>query len=168
MTDFQNLIIEPLNPTHDRTGFQCGVEALDRYLKKQAKQDIKRRISRVFVATKPDKPKVVIGYYTLSTLSIELNQLPEKLARKLPKHPVPAALIGRLAIRNYAQGQGVGKLLLADAIKRTLAVSDQIAIYTMVVDAINDNAIGFYEQFGFTRLSDDSPRLFLPLKSINL
>ena len=166
MTDFQNLIIEPFNPTHDRTGFLCGVEALDRYLKKQAKQDIKRRISRIFVATKPDKPKVVIGYYTLSTLSIELNQLPEKLARKLPKHPVPAALIGRLAIRNYAQGQGVGKLLLADAIKRTLAVSDQIAIYTMVVDAINDNTIGFYEQFGFTRLSDDSPKLFLPLKSI--
>jgi ribosomal protein S18 acetylase RimI-like enzyme len=168
MTDFQNLVIEPLDLTYDRSGFRCGVEALDRYLKKQAKQDIKRRISRVFVATKPDNPKVVIGYYTLSTLSIELNQLPEKLARKLPKHPVPAALIGRLAISNAAQGQGVGKLLLADAIKRTLAVSDQIAIYTMVVDAINDSAIEFYEQFGFTRLSDDSPRLFLPLKSINL
>ncbi len=168
MTDFQNLVIEPLNPTHDRTDFQCGVEALDRYLKKQAKQDIKRRISRVFVATKPDNPKVVIGYYTLSTLSIELNQLPEKLARKLPKHPVPAALIGRLAVSNAAQGQGIGKLLLADAIERTLAVSDQIAIYAMVVDAISDNAKEFYEQFGFTRLSDDSPRLFLPLKSINL
>jgi ribosomal protein S18 acetylase RimI-like enzyme len=143
MTDFQNLVIEPLNRTHDRTGFQCGVEALDRYLKKQAKQDVKRRISRVFVATKPDNPEAVIGYYTLSTLSIELNQLPEKLARKLPKHPVPAALIGRLAVSKAAQGQRVGKMLLADAIKRTLAVSDQIAIYTMVVDAINDNAIGF-------------------------
>jgi ribosomal protein S18 acetylase RimI-like enzyme len=168
MTDFQNLVIEPLNPTHDRTGFQCGIEALDRYLKKQAKQDIKRRISRVFVASKPDNPKTAIGYYTLSTLSIELNQLPEKLARKLPKHPVPAALIGRLAVSNAAQGQGVGKMLLADAIKRTLAVSDQIAIYAMVVDAINDNARGFYEQFGFTRLSDDSPRLFLPLKSFDI
>lgn len=168
MTDFQNLVIEPLNPTHDRTGFQCGIEALDRYLKKQAKQDIKRRISRVFVASKPDNPKTVIGYYTLSTLSIELNQLPEKLARKLPRHPVPAALIGRLAVSNAAQGQGVGKMLLADAIKRTLAVSDQIAIYAMVVDAINDNARGFYEQFGFTRLSDDSPRLFVPLKSFDI
>jgi ribosomal protein S18 acetylase RimI-like enzyme len=168
MTDFQNLVIEPLNHTHDRAGFRCGVEALDRYLKKQAKQDIKRRISRVFVAIKPENPKVVIGYYTLSTLSIELNHLPEKLARKLPKHPVPAALIGRLAVSKAAQGQGVGKLLLANAIKRTLAVSDQIAIYAMVVDAINDHATGFYEQFGFTRLSDDSPRLFLPLKSINL
>ena len=145
-----------------------GVEALDRYLKKQAKQDIKRRISRVFVATMPDNPKAVMGYYTLSTLSIELNQLPKKLARKLPKHPVPAALIGRLATCNVAQGQGVGKLLLADAIKRTLAVSDQIAIYAMVVDAINDNAKGFCEQFGFTRLSDDRTRLFLPLKSVSL
>jgi len=168
MTDFQNLVIEPLNRTHDRTGFQCGVEALDRYLKKQAKQDVKRRISRVFVATKPDNPEAVIGYYTLSTLSIELNQLPEKQARKLPKHPVPAALIGRLAVSKAAQGQEVGKMLLADAIKRTLAVSDQIAIYTMVVDAINDKAIGFYEQFGFNHLVDDSPRLFLPLKSIHL
>ena len=81
---------------------------------------------------------------------------------------MPAALIGRLAVSNVAQGQGVGKMLLTDAIKRTLAVSDQIAIYAMVVDAINDNAKRFYEQFGFTGLSDDSPRLFLPLKSINL
>ena len=168
MTDFQNLIIAPLNPAHDRSGFQCGVEALDRYLKIQAGQDIKRRISRVFVATQPDNPRAAIGYYTLSTLSIELNQLPEKLAQTLPKHPVPAALIGRLAVSDIAQGQGVGKMLLTDAIKRTLAVSDQIAIYAMVVDAINENAKKFYEQFGFIRLSDDSPRLFLPLKSINL
>ena len=168
MIELQNLVIEPLNPTHDRTGFQCGVEALDRYLKKQAKQDIKRRISRVFVATESDNPKAVIGYYTLSTLSIELNQLPEKIARKLPKHPVPAALIDRPATCNVARGQGVGKLLLADAVKRTLAVSDQIAIYAMVVDAIDDNAKGFYEQFGFSRLSDDSSRLFLPLISVRL
>lgn len=166
MTDFQNLVIEPLNPAHDRTGFQCGVETLDRYLKKQARQDIKRRISRVFVAIKPNNPNTVIGYYTLSTLSIELKQLPEKLMRKLPKYPVPAALIGRLAVSKTDQGQGIGKMLLADAIKRTLAVSDQIAIYAMVVDAINTTAKEFYEQFGFTRLSDDSPRLFLPLKSI--
>ena len=168
MTDSQNLVIAPLNPTHDRTGFECGVDALDRYLKRQAKQDSKRRIARVFVATKPGNPSSVIGYYTLSTLSIELNQLPEKLARKLPEHPVPAALIGRLAVSDAAQGQGVGKMLLADAIKRTLVVSDQIAIYAIVVDAINENTKGFYEQFGFIPISDDSPRLFLPLKSINL
>jgi len=166
MTDFQNLVIEPLNTTHDRADFHCDVEALDRYIHKQAGQDIKRRISRIFVATLPDNPKKVVGYYSLSTLSIELNQLPEKLARKLPKHPVPAALIGRLAVSKTAQGHGIGKMLLADAIKRTLSVSVQIAIYAMVVDAIDDKAKDFYKQFGFTRLSDDSPRLFLPLKSI--
>lgn len=165
MMNLQNLLIVPLDAAHKRGGFHCNVEALDQYLHKQAGQDIRRRISRIFVAVLPDNPKEVMGYYTLSSLSIRLEQLPQKLARKLPKHPVPAALIGRLAVTHNAQACGIGKMLLVDAIKRTLSVSDQIAIYAMVVDAINDNAKGFYEQFGFMRLSDNSSRLFLPLKS---
>ena len=166
MSDFYNLIIEPLNTTHDRPGFCCGVETLDRYLQKQAKQDIKRHISRVFIAAETDRPKKVIGYYTLSSLSIELNQLPENLSRKLPKHPIPAVLIGRLAVSQSARGKGVGKMLLADVVKRVLAVSDEIAIYAMVVDAINSDAQHFYERFGFIPLSDDSHRLFLAMQSI--
>ncbi len=166
MTDLQNLVIVPLDEAHNRAGFHCNVEAFDEYIHKQAGQDIRRRISRIFVAVLPDKPKDMIGYYTLSSLSIGLEQLPQEMARKLPKHPVPAALIGRLAVNHNSQGCGIGKMLLVDAIHRTLSVSDQIAIYAMVVDAINDNAKGFYEQFGFVRLSDNSPRLFLPLKSI--
>ena len=166
MTDFHALVIEPLSASHNRSEFHCGVEELDRYITKQAGQDIKRRISRVFVATAQDMPAKVIGYYSLSTLSIELTQLPETLARKLPKHPIPAALIGRLAVSKVAQGYGIGKMLLVDAIKRTLSVSDQIAIYAMIVDSINEKATAFYERFAFIRLSDDSPRLFLPLKSI--
>ena len=166
MTDFHNLVIEPLNTSHDRPNFHCGVDALDRYLKKQAKQDIKRSISRVFIATTPDNPKKVIGYYTLSSLSIELNQLPEKLSRKLPKHQVIAALIGRLGVSQIAQGKGVGRMLLADAIKRTLAISDEIAIYAIVVDAISSDTRLFYERFGFNRLSDEINRLFLTLQSI--
>lgn len=165
MTNFRDLIIAPLNTVHDRAGFHCNVEALDHYIHKQAGQDIRRRISRIFVAEQPDNPKEVMGYYSLSTLSIELSQLPEKLARELPGHPIPAALIGRLAVSKNAQGYGLGKMLLVDAIKRTLSISSQIAVYAMVVDAINDNAKGFYEQFGFARLSDSSSRLFLPLKS---
>jgi len=165
MTNYQNLVIEPLNAAHDRAGFHCDVESLDYYIHKQAGQDIRRRISRVFVALVPDRPKTVVGYYSLSTLSIELSQLSENLAQKLPRHSIPAALIGRLAVSKNARGYEVGKMLLTDAIKRTLSVSDQIAIYAMVVDAISDNARDFYEQFGFTRLSDDSSRLFLPLKS---
>lgn len=166
MTNYQNLVIAPLNAVHDRAGFNCNIEALDKYIHKQAGQDIKRRISRIFVASLPDSPKVIEGYYSLSTLSIKLSQLPEKLARKLPKHPVPAALIGRLAVSKNAQGYGIGKMLLADAIKRTLSVSDQIAIYAMIVDAIDNNSKGFYERFGFASLSDNSSKLFLPLKSL--
>ncbi len=166
MRDFQDLVIAPLTKAHDRADFHCGVEPLDLYIQKQAGQDIRRRISRVFVATLRDGSKKVLGYYSLSSLAVDLSQLPNKFARKLPKHPIPAALIGRLAVNKAAQGNGVGKMLPADAIKRTLSVSENIAIYALVVDAINDNAKRFYEQFGFTRLSDDSLRLFLPLKSI--
>ncbi len=166
MNDFHNLIIEPLNKTHNRPVFQCGVSALDRYLKKQATQDIKRRISRVYVATEPVDPKIIIGYYTLSSLSLELEQIPEVFSKKLPKHQVPAALIARLAVNQTAQGNGVGKMLLTDAIKRILVVSDEIAIYALVVDAINKKAQYFYEQFGFTSLCNKSFRLFLPLQTL--
>lgn len=165
MTASKDLVILPLGQTHDRAEFRCGIEALDRYLVKQAGQDVNRRISRVFVATTPANPKTVIGYYALSALAIDLNQLPVAMAGKLPRHPIPAALIGRLAVRQNVQGHGIGRLLLADAIKRTLAVADQIAFYAMVVDALNDKSISFYEKYGFIRLCADRPRLFLPLKS---
>lgn len=140
--------------------------SLDEYLKKQAWQDVKRRMNRVFAATQPDAPGKVVAYYTLSSLSIELNQLPTDLARKLPRYPIPAALIGRLAVSSEAQRQGIGKLLLVNAIKRTLAVSENMGIYAMVVDAIDERAEHFYRHFGFTRLSTEQCRLFLPLKSI--
>lgn len=164
MSSCYNLTIEPLKSAHGREGFSCGIDVLDRYLKQQAKQDIKRNISRVYVAVTPDNTEKVVGYYSLSSLSIEVSHLPFHISKKLPKHHIPAALIGRLAVCQTAQGNGVGKMLLADAVKRTLAVSSEIAIYAIVVDAINDNARRFYEQFGFEALCDESLRMFLPLK----
>jgi len=165
MSSESELVIEPLNQNHNRAAFNCGIESLDRYLTRQASQDIKRRISRVFVACGLQDETRVLGYYTLSTLSIDLSFLPEKVANKLPRHPIPAALIGRLAIDISAQGKGIGKMLLSNAIKRTLSVSDDIAIYAMVVDAINQEAESFYKRYGFSRLAHNGSRLFLPLKS---
>ena len=168
MKDLEKLVIEPLRSNHNRQHFSCGVESLDGYLKKQAKQDIKRRIARVFIATKAgDSSNTILGFYTLSTVAIELTQLPDELACKLPRHPIPAALIGRLATSVSARGKGIGKMLLMDAIKRTLTVSEDIAIYAMVVDAIDEQAERFYEQYGFSRLAVDGRRLFLPLKSFS-
>lgn len=166
MSNLATLVISPLSSDHDRLGFDCGDAPLNNYIQKLARQDVKRRISRVFVATTTQEPKNILGYYTLSSLSIELSHLPSKLADKLPKHPVPAALIGRLAVHKRWQQKGIGKMLLVDAIKRTLSISEEIAIYAVVVDAIDENAKTFYEQFGFNQLNSWDMRLFLPLKSI--
>jgi GNAT superfamily N-acetyltransferase len=165
MSKQSNLIIEPLRKNHNRVAFSCGTDELDNYFRRQASQDTKRRIARIFVVRSESDDEAVLGFYALSALSIDLSGLPSDLAKKLPKHPIPAALIGRLAVSSESQSTGIGKILLADAIQRTLAVSDEIAVYAMVVDTLNSEAEGFYMSFGFTKLSSDTNRLFLPLKS---
>ena len=116
------LVIEPLGKRHDRSAYSCGVAVLDRYLKQQAGQDVRRRVARVFVCT-ADGSNIVLGFYTLSALSLDLSSLPESLARKLPRHPIPAALIGRLAVDRSSLERGLGRMLLADAVKRTVHAS---------------------------------------------
>lgn len=109
-----------------------------------------------------------MGYYTLSILSINLSLLHQSIAGKLPRHPIPAALLGRLAVDQAAQKCGVGRMLLVDAIKPTMAISSEIAIYAIVVDAIDKQVQCCYKKFGFSLLSSKNSRLFLPLKSIDL
>ena len=120
------------------------------------------------VALQPGAADTVLGFYTLSALSIDLSSLPEELSRKLPRHPVPCALIGRLAVDQSVRGHGLGRMLLVDAIKRTIAASDIMAIHAVIVDAKNNAAKQFYEGFGFAPMQDNPMRLFLPLGSIHL
>ena len=167
MTDLDALVIEPLGKRHDRAAFSCGLPELDRYLARQAGQDVRRRIARVFVCT-AEGTDTVLGFYTLSALAIDLSSLPEELSRKLPRHPVPCALIGRLAIDQSVRRHGLGRMLLVDAIKRTMRASDIMAIYAVIVDAKNNATKQFYEGFGFASMQDDSMRFFLPLGSIHL
>jgi hypothetical protein len=87
MTGKPRLVIEPLHPTHDRVGFVCGVPALDRYLQRQAGQDVKRRFSRVFICVEQETPQNILGFYTLSALSIETPTLPLEIARRFPIGP---------------------------------------------------------------------------------
>lgn len=162
MTGSDALIIESLGRRHDRAAFSCGLPELDRYLARQAGQDVRRRIARVFVCT-AGETDAVLGFYTLSALSIDLTSLPDELSRKLPRHPVPCALIGRLAVDRSAHGRGLGRMLLADAVKRTVAAGQTVAMHALIVDAANDDAKRFYERFGFAPLTDDPMRLFLPL-----
>jgi GNAT superfamily N-acetyltransferase len=150
---------QPLSGKHDRTTFGCGVSALDTWFHTQASQDVRRNIARVFVAI---DEYGIVGFYSLSMFTLALDELPPDLARKLPKYKaLPAALIGRLARHVRARGQGVGELLLADALTRVLGAAESVAAYAIVVDAKDDAAIAFYRTFGFVQFPATPNRLFL-------
>lgn len=156
--------IEPLNAHHERNDFECGSEPLNRYFKTQASQDVRKRVAACFVAIDLET-NTIAGYYTLSSTSISVNDLPETLSRKLPRYPmIPAVLMGRLAVANNKRGLGLGSVLLANALKR--AADAEIAAYALVVDSKDQSATAFYEHQGFIRLGESELKLFLPLGSI--
>lgn len=158
--------IESLDNKHNKSEFKCGVDALDQYLKTQAGQDIKKNIAITHVLTAKNSKKV-LGFYTLSSIGIFPGELPANVVKRLPRYPVlPGVLIGRLAVDEQCQGQGLGQYLLIDSFKRSLTVSAQIGIVAVIVDAKNENAIAFYRQYGFISLPTNSHRLFLPLSTI--
>lgn len=154
------IVIEPLGKHHDRARFSCGEPDLDGWFRLRASQDEKRNVARVFVAVTADLG--VIGFYSLSSLSLSLESLPDEVAHKLPRYnAIPAALIGRLARDERVRGQGVGELLLADAIQRILEAGRSIAVFAIVVDAKNEHAVEFYRAFGFRVFPLQPRRLFL-------
>ena len=161
-----DLKIEPLGSHHDRAGFTCGVESLDRYLKTQAGQDVKRMASGVFVLAGLDEPAAILGYYTLCATSLAPGEVPLPARKFVPRYPLVAAtLIGRLAIAQGRQGEGLGTLLLADALRRAYASAAIVGSSMVVVDAMSEQAAAFYEATGFIRLPD-SLRLVLPTATI--
>ena len=163
-TDFR---FERLDRRHPRKEFSCGVEALDRYFHRQAGQDQRRRIAVPYVLVDA-ATEAIAGYYTLSALSILPANLPGDLVVKLPHYSAfPAILIGRLAIDSRFRGQGLGELLLLDALHRSLEISARVGALAVVVDAKDDAARGFYERYDFQRFVDHPYRLFLPVATIS-
>jgi ribosomal protein S18 acetylase RimI-like enzyme len=162
-----NQISEPLNPKHRKSEFTCGHNLLDTYLHKQANQDIKRKLAACFVL-KDKETNLVKGYYTLSNHSIPQEIVPDIIRKKLPDSytSIPAILLGRLAIDNRFQKLGLGKLLLVDALKRSYDISKTIGAFAVIVDPIDQNAVGFYEKYAFIKLPD-SKKMFLSMKTIS-
>lgn len=158
-----NLKITTLNAVHQRKPFDCGDASLNSYLHQYARQNVKHRINKVFVATDAAFPQTILGYYTLSAGSIRVDDLPPEQKRRLPNYPVPVALLGRLAVDKHHQGQRLGTILLADAIQRVGQASEVMAVYAVVVDALNPSATEFYQQFGFIAFPGQPLKLFLPL-----
>ena len=158
--------IEPLGKQHDRSGFQCGTEALDRYLKQQARQDAEKYVAAPFVLLAPPAPGV-LGYYTLSAAMVDVSDIAPDLAKSLPRFPqLPVTLIGRLAVDVSLHGQGRGAFLLMDALHRSWQRATEIAAMAVVVDAKDEAAAAFYQHFDFTALQRDPRRLYLSMKKV--
>jgi GNAT superfamily N-acetyltransferase len=159
----EKLRVEPLDSSHDRSEFESGVEPLDRYFRTQAGQDARKSMAAPFVLVLPEG--TIAGYYTLSSTSVQLGELPAQTVRKLPRYPlVPATLLGRLAVDRRQQGKGYGRFLLGDALHR--AARSEIASFAVIVDAKDENARRFYERESFLPFPDQPMKLFRPMADI--
>jgi predicted N-acetyltransferase YhbS len=157
---------EPLDPAkHRRDQFHCESPELTEFLQKRARKEMDARSSACIVLVQETDPGKIVGYYTLSQASISTTQLPETLARKLPRYAeLGATLIGRLARDIQWRGQNIGQLLLIDALRRCVRFSADVGAVVVVTDPKDANARRFYENFGFRPL--DERRLFIPMKEL--
>ncbi|MBU0915895.1 GNAT family N-acetyltransferase [Aquabacterium parvum] len=152
-----------LDASHDRSSFDSGARALDRYFKEQVTQDVRRRVASCFVALTEDQR--IAGFYTLASASVPLTELTPEAIKKLPRYrAVPTVRMGRLAVDQAFKGQGLGGALLGDALTR--AARSEIAAYALVVDAKDEPAAAFYRHHGFIALPETPLTLFLPLATV--
>ncbi len=157
--------IELLNASFNKKDFSCGKDMLDDYLHLQASQDVKRKLCVVFVMAEEN---IIQGYYTLSNAAIPTELIPEAIQKKMPRSykSLPVTLLGRLAIDKNFKGKGLGAILLIDALKRCYEIgSKSVGSIGVVVDPLDDDAIAFYERFGFVLLPT-SGKMFLPMADI--
>jgi len=160
------LRIEPIARQHVRDQFDCGEDSLNQYLAQFARQNDQSNIAKTFVAA--DAANAVLGYYSISSASIEFSSISAEMQKGLPMYPVPAARISRLAVDHSSRGSGSGAQLLIDALQRIYRVSNEMGIKLLVVDALNDSAKSFYEHYGFTQFPKQGLTLFLPIETLNV
>jgi ribosomal protein S18 acetylase RimI-like enzyme len=154
--------IRKLEPGIDLARFHCGSAPLDEYIRRYASQDVKRNLARVFVATPQADPTRPAGFFSLGAGSVNVADLPDVLRRKLPRYPVPVALLGRIAVDTDFQGKGLGSILLVDACRKIAQASSVLAVAGLVAEAKTESAATFYRHFGFINLPGCDGRLLLP------
>ncbi|MCF8197470.1 MAG: GNAT family N-acetyltransferase [Sulfuritalea sp.] len=163
MTSIPSISIEALASTHDRRTFSCGVQALDEYLRRFARQHADANVSRSYVAV---EGATVRGFYSLAMSAIRKENLPARHLNRFPNFPLPVARLARLAVEIRHQRQGLGELLLADALQRCLRLSAEIGTIGVIVDAKDDHTRGWYQRYEFERLPDSPLTLWLPTTAI--
>ena len=156
----------PIHQKYQREYFDCGYPVLNDYLKKYARQNHEKGISKTFIAISQSEPLKIGGYYTVSASVIEFDSLPKSYQKGMPIYPIPALLIGKLAVDNSVKGQGLGGELLVDALFRAVKASQEIGIFAVRVDAIDLRAKEFYLKYEFIPFQDQPLSLFLLMKTI--
>jgi GNAT superfamily N-acetyltransferase len=157
--------VEPLGDSHDRTGFHCGIVELDTYFRDQIGQDARRKIAAPFVMLAPGG--TIVGYYTLSAYGVLIGELPDAVAKRLPRYPLlPATLLARLAVHAEHRGRKLGRLLLMDALHRSWKNTSEIASIGVVAEAIDDPARTFYRHHEFQPLVEHPNKLFSSMATI--
>ncbi len=148
---------------HDRKAFRCGVESLDDYLRRRASQHQRDGIATTHVLTHEDTPARILAYATLSAAQLELEGLRPNDRKRLPRYPVPAVRVGRLAVDETERGKGYGQILLGHAVNTSLRLRDQLGVRVLVVDALDASVVRFYRAFGFRPAATRALTLYLPV-----
>jgi GNAT superfamily N-acetyltransferase len=157
----------PLDNEQRINGFECGVGSLDVWLVKHARAAVGAGSARTYVVIDAEQERVV-GYQALSVASIQHSEATDRARKGMPRNPIPAMLLARLAVDRTVQGKGIGAFLLKDAMSRAVSVAEQAGIRLLLVHAVNDEARSFYEHFGFEASPSDPMNLQLLIKDIRL
>ena len=157
--------IELLDKSHNRTEFDCGNDALNQYLQRTARQHNQKGISRTFVLIDSSQPQAIIGYFTLSICEVRSVKLPSNLAKKSPQ-TVPGVKLARLAVDKLHQGQGIGEILMIEAMTKAVNITDNAGVIGLFVDAKDERAKSYYARYGFISLEDNLLQMFLPLSTV--
>ncbi len=158
-------IVELLDKSHNRNSFDCGNEALNKFLKQTARQHIQKGISRTFVLVDTDKAEIIMSFFTLTLCEVRVEKLPSNFAKKYPSK-VPGVKLARLAVNELYQRQGIGEIMMIEAMQRALIVAENAGGIGLFVDAKDEAAKTYYSRYGFVSLEDAFLEMFLPLSTI--
>lgn len=162
----ESYIISKLSSDFDVSNFSCGFHQLDFYLKKYAKLNQDINVGQTYILHSENSNQV-IGYYTISAANVTKTDLPviERITKELPRYPIPCILIGKLAVDKKFTKQGLGKILLTDALKRVKFLSNELGCFAIIVDSL-EHSSSFYEKYGFIQFVNRPLSYFLPIKTI--
>jgi GNAT superfamily N-acetyltransferase len=158
-------VIELLGKHHERDRFDCGSEPLNKFIKQTARQHIQKGISRTFVLIDIEEPTVIIGFFTLTLCEVCVEKLPSRFSKKYPSQ-VPGVKLARLAVDKVYQRQGIGEVLMIEAMLRAKLVAENAGGIGLFVDAKDEFARDYYKRYGFVDLEETPLELFLPLSTI--